>query len=162
MIQGGHIIVRCNGQVLAAAKTCDISPQCDLIEVAQAAVSADNQCKHYIAGRKHWTISTNHLVLSPILAEQNEDDSYNDFNLDFNNDFLAPDIDKVMEYPAMTEWFLKVGDKVELEVFVDGYPASEYSGMAICTQFSVSVDRRSLLLGRFQFSGSESLSPFKQ
>ena len=45
--------------VIASAKSCTISSNCDLIEKAS---STQNTSKEYVAGRDEWEVSLDHLV----------------------------------------------------------------------------------------------------
>ena len=45
--------------IIAAAKTCSISYQTDLIEIASPSTA---EAREYVAGRDDWSISLNHLV----------------------------------------------------------------------------------------------------
>ena len=45
--------------IIAAAKSCTISSNCDLIEKAS---STQNTSKEYVAGRDEWEVSLDHLV----------------------------------------------------------------------------------------------------
>lgn len=45
--------------IIAAAKSCTISSNCDLIEKAS---STQNTSKEYVAGRDEWEVSLDHIV----------------------------------------------------------------------------------------------------
>ena len=45
--------------IIAAAKSCTISSNCDLVEKAS---STQNTSKEYVAGRDEWEVSLDHLV----------------------------------------------------------------------------------------------------
>lgn len=60
-IKGTDLIVTVDGTAIAAAKSCDIDISSETIEVSSP---SQGTYKHYIAGRKTWTVTTNHLVLA--------------------------------------------------------------------------------------------------
>ena len=65
VIQGRNILIYAGNSgttpVVAAAKSCTISEQCDLLEKA----SASNQSsKEFEPGRTEWDISISHLVVA--------------------------------------------------------------------------------------------------
>ena len=51
--------------VLAAAKSCDISVKADTVEVSSA---TDGDWRHFLAGRKDWSVTTNHLLKADSVA----------------------------------------------------------------------------------------------
>ena len=62
-IHGRNLIIKLDGKAIAAAKSCDIQIQTDMIEVSSP--TAGNYRK-YIAGRTDWSVNTSHLVVSPL------------------------------------------------------------------------------------------------
>jgi hypothetical protein len=60
VIHGKKIIIKYNGTAIAAAKSCSVNIGTDMQEVSSA---SDGQWEHYIAGRKSWSFSTDHLVV---------------------------------------------------------------------------------------------------
>lgn len=48
-----------NAALIAAAKSCTIHRHADALEVASA---SDATSKHYIAGRKEWSVDLSHLI----------------------------------------------------------------------------------------------------
>lgn len=61
IIHGRNLIIKAGGVAIAAAKSCDISVQCEEIETASPSTG---EWRTAIIGRKSWTISTNQLVTS--------------------------------------------------------------------------------------------------
>lgn len=59
MKKGNDLIVMVEGYPLAASKSCSIDVTVETHEVALAGTGA---FKHYIPGRKSWSVTTNHLV----------------------------------------------------------------------------------------------------
>lgn len=59
MKKGNDLIVLANGQPLAASKSCGIDVS---VETKEVALAGTGTFKHYIAGRKSWSVTTNHLV----------------------------------------------------------------------------------------------------
>lgn len=58
-IKGKDVILKMGGTAIAAAKSCDVNIQADLIKVSSP---TDGGWEHSIAGRKSWSASCNHLV----------------------------------------------------------------------------------------------------
>lgn len=58
--KGSDLIVTIDGSPIAAAKSCDIDVECDLIETASPSTG---KFRTYIPARKGWKIDTNHFVL---------------------------------------------------------------------------------------------------
>ena len=58
--KGSDVIIMSGGQALAASKSCSIDVDVDLIQVSSA---SDGQWEHSIAGRKSWSMTTNHLLV---------------------------------------------------------------------------------------------------
>ena len=58
-IKGKDVILKMGGTAIAAAKSCDVNIQSDLIKVASP---TDGGWEHSIAGRKSWSASCSHLV----------------------------------------------------------------------------------------------------
>lgn len=63
VITGKNILIYAGSSgtspIIAAAKSCTISSNCDLIEKAS---STQNTSKEYVAGRDEWDVSLDHLV----------------------------------------------------------------------------------------------------
>ena len=58
-IKGKDVILKMGGTAIAAAKSCDVNIQADLIKVSSP---TDGGWEHSIAGRKSWSASCSHLV----------------------------------------------------------------------------------------------------
>lgn len=58
-IKGKDVILKMGGTAIAAAKSCDVNIQADLIKVSSP---TDGAWEHSIAGRKSWSASCSHLV----------------------------------------------------------------------------------------------------
>lgn len=65
-LQGNDLIISAGGLALAAAKSCTVDLKADTIETSSP---LDGQYRHYIAGRKQWTVQTSHLILAPDIAD---------------------------------------------------------------------------------------------
>lgn len=61
MLKGKNLLVYADGQVVAAAKSCRIIHDREMIEVSNP---TDIHNKSYRAGRNEWTISVNTLLMS--------------------------------------------------------------------------------------------------
>lgn len=59
VLLGNNLIIKVNGTAIAGAKSCEINIQCGEIEIADVSQS---QWRQFIAGRKDWTVSCNHLI----------------------------------------------------------------------------------------------------
>ena len=59
MEKGNDLIVLEDGRPLAASKSCSIDVS---METQEVALAGSGSSKSYIAGRKSWTVTTNHLV----------------------------------------------------------------------------------------------------
>lgn len=62
VIHGRDLIISLNGTAIAAARSCDISVEDDMIEVTSP---SSGRAKAYRAGRYGWTVDVSCLVLSP-------------------------------------------------------------------------------------------------
>ena len=58
-IKGKDVILKMGGTAIAAAKSCDVNIQADLIKVSSP---TDGGWEHSIPGRKSWSASCSHLV----------------------------------------------------------------------------------------------------
>lgn len=59
IIQGGNVIISVGGQAIAASKTCSISLDVELIEVAS---TVGGDFREFIPGRLSWKVSTEQLI----------------------------------------------------------------------------------------------------
>ena len=55
------MIVTANGVAIAAAKSCELQVSCDDIEISSP---TSGQWREFIADRKEWAVTTNHLVVN--------------------------------------------------------------------------------------------------
>jgi predicted secreted protein len=58
-ILGNDLIIYCNGKAIAGSKSCTIDVDAEMIKTASP---TDGAWEHYLAGRKNWDISTNHII----------------------------------------------------------------------------------------------------
>lgn len=63
-VKGNDIVLRFDGQVLAAAKSCEINASCDLIEIINPFNPDSAEYKAFMSGRKEWSITSNHLLVN--------------------------------------------------------------------------------------------------
>ena len=61
VIYGRDLIVTANGMAIAAAKSCELQVSCDDIEISSP---NSGQWREFIADRKEWAVTTNHLVVN--------------------------------------------------------------------------------------------------
>ena len=61
VLHGRDLIVTANGVAIAAAKSCELQVSCDDIEISSP---TSGQWREFIADRKEWAVTTNHLVVS--------------------------------------------------------------------------------------------------
>lgn len=59
IIHGKDIIIKADGEAIAAAKSCELDISAEVIKTASP---TDGQWQHGIAGRKSWRASCSHLV----------------------------------------------------------------------------------------------------
>ena len=59
MLHGRNLIVQTASGELLAAKSCEIETEADVNEVSS---TSSSNFKKFMAGRKEWSISTNHLL----------------------------------------------------------------------------------------------------
>lgn len=60
IIHGKDIIIMAGGTAIAAARSCDIQVQTDLLEVLS---STTGKARTFIPGRYTWQVTTNHLII---------------------------------------------------------------------------------------------------
>lgn len=61
IIHGKHLIIKKNGVLIAAQKSCDIDVRGEAIPVTS---ETNGDWQHHIAGKKSWTMTCNTLVTS--------------------------------------------------------------------------------------------------
>lgn len=132
ILQGKNLIVKANGEVIAAAKSCTLNIECDLIKVSSP---TDGQWEHIIAGMKSWSVSTTHLLKMEQAAE-----------LPLHG-YL---------WRVGGEYTLRV----ELSGVVIGQlVASDYlTGSAICKSSQITATKGNLAQGSFKFQGNGPLT----
>ena len=59
--KGRNVIVSAGDSVLAGSKSCSLDVKCDTIPISSP---TDGQWENAIAGRKSWSMTTNHLVIN--------------------------------------------------------------------------------------------------
>ena len=62
ILKGKDLIVSCDGNVIAAAKTCSLTVEADDVAISSPATGA---WKKVVCGEKSWSVSTNHLMPNP-------------------------------------------------------------------------------------------------
>lgn len=60
IIHGKDIIIMAGGTAIAAARSCDIQVQTDLLEVSSPTTG---KARTFIPGRYTWQVTTNHLII---------------------------------------------------------------------------------------------------
>ena len=60
-IHGNDLMVASTGNVIAAAKTCEVEIDADVVEVSR---STEGAVKHFVAGRTEWSMSVGCLMTS--------------------------------------------------------------------------------------------------
>lgn len=68
VIHGRDVIISLNGTAIAAARSCDISVEDDIMEVTSP---TSGRAKTYRPGRYGWTVDVSCLVLSPNMVISN-------------------------------------------------------------------------------------------
>ena len=58
-MNGNNIFISANGAIVAATKSNELSTECGVIEVSS---SLDGDFRHYIKGRKEWSMTVGFLV----------------------------------------------------------------------------------------------------
>lgn len=61
VFQGSNLIISANGNVLAASKSCSLDVDAETIKTSSP---NDGQWNHSRAGRKSWSLTTNHLMVN--------------------------------------------------------------------------------------------------
>lgn len=132
ILQGKNLIVKADGSVIAAAKSCTLNIECEIIEVSSP---TDGQWKHIIAGMKSWSVSTSHLLQMEQAGE-----------LPLHG-YL---------WRVGAEYTLRV----ELSGVVIGQlVASDYlTGSAICRSSQITATNGNLAQGSFKFQGNGPLT----
>ena len=132
ILQGKNLIVKANGEVIAAAKSCTLNIDCEIIKVSSP---TDGQWEHIIAGMKSWSVSTTHLLK------------------------MERAIDLPLHgylFRVGAEYTLRI----ELSGVVFGQIiASDYlTGSAICRSSQITATKSNLAQGSFKFQGNGPLT----
>ena len=132
ILQGKNLIVKANGEVIAAAKSCTLNIDCEIIKVSS---SIYGQWEHIIAGQKSWSVSTTHLLK------------------------MERAIDLPLHgylFRVGAEYTLRI----ELSGVVFGQIiASDYlTGTAICRSSQITATEGNLAQGSFKFQGNGPLT----
>lgn len=121
-LKGKQLIIQADGVAIAASKSCTIDVQADTIETSSP---SQGSWRNYIAGRKKWNITTNHLVSADASAST-----------------------------PLRNMLSKVGKIYQLSFVVNGYPDDHASGSAICTACKITATLGNLMQGSFSWTGS--------
>lgn len=132
ILQGKNLIVKANGEVIAAAKSCTLNIDCEIIKVSSQTYG---QWEHIIAGMKSWSVSTTHLLKMERAV---------DLPL---HGYL---------WRVGAEYTLRI----ELDGVVFGQiVASDYlTGSAICKNCQITATNGNLAQGSFKFQGNGPLT----
>ncbi len=65
ILHGENLIIKVNGTAIAAAKSCTVSVESNLIPTSSP---LDGGWTHVIAGRNSWSVRTNHLLIDNALS----------------------------------------------------------------------------------------------
>ncbi len=132
ILQGKNLIVKANGDVIAAAKSCTLNIESEIIEVSSP---TDGQWKHIIAGMKSWSVSTTHLLKMEQIIDRP----------------LHGYLDHIGQSFTLQ---LELND-----VTIGGFPVTEIiTGTAICRSSQITATKGNLAQGSFKFQGNGPLS----
>ena len=132
ILQGKNLIVKANGEVIAAAKSCTLNIDCEIIKVSSP---TDGQWEHIIAGMKSWSVSTTHLLK----MERIIDRPLHDY------------LDRIGQSFTLV---LELND-----IIIGGLPVTEtLTGTAICRSSQITATKSNLAQGSFKFQGNGPLT----
>ena len=131
ILQGKNLIVKANGDVIAAAKSCTLNIDCEIIEVSSP---TDGQWKHIIAGMKSWSVSTTHFVS----AEHATDMVLMGYLLRVGS-----------ESNLRIQLTISEGNVTTTQALV---------GTAVCKSCQITATKGNLMQGSFKFQGTGALS----
>lgn len=132
ILQGKNLIVKANDDVIAAAKSCTLNIECEIIEVSSP---TDGQWKHIIAGMKSWSVSTSHLLKMERIIDRP----------------LHGYLDPIGQSFTLQ---LELND-----ITIGGLPITEtLTGTAICRSSQITATKFNLLQGSFKFQGNGALT----
>lgn len=130
ILQGKNLIVKTNGDVIAAAKSCTLNIECDIIEVSSP---TDGQWKHIITGMKSWSVSTTHLLKMERAIDRPLHSYLDPIGQSFTLQLELNDID----------------------ITIGGLPVTEtLTGSAICKSSQITATKGNLIQGSFKFVGN--------
>ena len=132
ILQGKNLIVRANGEVIAAAKSCTLNIDCEIIKVSSP---TDGQWEHIIAGMKSWSVSTTHLLKMERMIDRP----------------LHGYLDSIGQSFTIQ---LELND-----ITIEGFPVTEtLTGSAICKSSQITATKGNLAQGSFKFQGNGPLT----
>lgn len=132
ILQGKNLIVKANGEVIAAAKSCTLNIDCEIIKVSSP---TDGQWEHIIAGMKSWSVSTTHLLKMERMIDRP----------------LHGYLDPIGQSFTLQ---LELND-----ITIEGFPVTEtLTGSAICKNCQITATNGNLAQGSFKFQGNGPLT----
>lgn len=132
ILQGNNLIVKADGDVIAAAKSCTLNIDCEIIKVSSP---TDGQWEHIIAGMKSWSVSTTHLLKMERIIDRP----------------LHSYLDRIGQSFTLE---LELND-----VIIGGLPVTEsLTGSAICRSSQITATKGNLAQGSFKFQGNGPLT----
>ena len=132
ILQGKNLIVKANGEVIAAAKSCTLNIDCEIIKVSSP---TGGQWEHIIAGMKSWSVNTTHLLK----MERIIDRPLHDY------------LDRIGQSFTLV---LELND-----IIIGGLPVTEtLTGTAICRSSQITATKGNLAQGSFKFQGNGPLT----
>lgn len=132
ILQGKNLIVKANGDVIAAAKSCTLNIDCEIIKVSSP---TDGQWEHIIAGMKSWSVSTTHLLKMERMIDRP----------------LHGYLDPIGQSFTLQ---LELND-----ITIEGFHVTEtLTGSAICKSSQITATKGNLAQGSFKFQGNGPLT----
>ena len=132
ILQGKNLIVKANGEVIAAAKSCTLNIDCEIIKVSSP---TDGQWEHIIAGMKSWSVSTTHLLKMERMIDRP----------------LHGYLDPIGQSFTLQ---LELND-----ITIEGFHVTEtLTGSAICKSSQITATKGNLAQGSFKFQGNGPLT----
>ena len=132
ILQGKNLIVKANDEVIAAAKSCTLNIDCEIIKVSSP---TDGQWEHIIAGMKSWSVSTTHLLKMERMIDRP----------------LHGYLDPIGQSFTLQ---LELND-----ITIEGFHVTEtLTGSAICKSSQITATKGNLAQGSFKFQGNGPLT----
>ena len=132
ILQGKNLIVKADGSVIAAAKSCTLNIECEIIKVSSP---TDGQWEHIIAGMKSWSVITTHLLKMDRIIDRP----------------LHSYLDPIGQSFTLQ---LELND-----ITIGGLPITEIlTGTAICRTSQITATKGNLAQGSFKFQGNGPLT----